>query len=560
MDLQHSDCMLIMGSNMAECHPVALRFVMAAKTRLENPATVIHADPRFTRTSAMASLYAPLRAGSDIVFLGALVKYALDRLEPIFIKDDQRLTQRERFHRDYLVRYTNAATLITTDFSDTEADDAAGLFAGYDAEARLYDVRHWRYDNGDAANKTQPGRVRGTEPGLRPPDQQQAKDQSFDEIIQQLVTPPAENDPTLEHERCVFQILRRHYARYTPAMVEEVCGTTPETFLKVARALWDNSGPQRTSAICYAVGWTQHTTGVQTIRTAAILQLLLGNVGRPGGGIVALRGHATIQGSTDIATLYDLHPGYLKTPSALRQQQTLDEHLQDNASGNSFWSNYPAYMVSQLKAWFGAAATAENDYGYRFLPQIRGDHSHMSMFVEMTRGSVKGFFALGQNPAVGGQNASYQRLALAKLDWLVVRDLYETETASFWKDSPEVADGKLNPAEIQTEVFFLPCASVAEMDGSFTNTQRGDLVRRPLSPPVGGNGWQLYQHAAAGAVSRTGGRSARGLPLRHLVYRAPGTAVEGALWRQPTTARQTDSVAAVGLHLRGRKPRPPHSG
>src|SRR5216684_655985 len=208
------------------------------------------------------------------------------------------------------------------------------------------------------------------------------------------------------------------------------------------------------------------------IRTASVLQLVLGNVGRPGGGILALRGHATIQGCTDIPTLYHSLPGYLNAPSALKAHDTLADYIRTESQPTSYWSNTPKFMVSFLKAYFGDAATADNDYCYDYLPKIVGDHSHLPMFVDMAHGVIKGFFAMGQNPAVGGQNASFQRRALAKLDWLVVRDLYETETASFWKDSPEVKSGKLKTAEIKTEVFFLPAAATAEMDGSFTNTQR----------------------------------------------------------------------------------------
>ncbi len=445
MDLKHADSIFIMGSNMAECHPVAFRWVVEAKTRAANPCVVIHADPRFTRTSALANIYAPLRAGSDIVFLGALIHHVLEQHEPIFRTKPEERSARDRFFHDYLVRYTNAPTLIREDFKDTEEDDLAGVFSGFNAERRNYDVPTWGYDRHE-------GRIA--------------------------------TDPTLQHPRCVFQILRRHYRRYTPELVEQVCGTPIETFEKVAETLLANAGPDRTGAICYAVGWTQHTTGVQMIRAAAILQLLLGNIGRPGGGIVALRGHATIQGSTDIATLYNLLPGYLPAPSALRKHDTLLDYLRLETNPTSYWLHTPKFMVSLLKAWFGEDATAENDFAYDYLPKIVGDHSHMPMFVEMSKGTIKGLFAMGQNPAVGGQNASYQRQALAKLDWLVVRDLYETETASFWKDSPEVKNGGLKPADIKTEVFFLPAAAVPEMDGSFTNTQR--LVQwhdKAVDPP-----------------------------------------------------------------------------
>jgi formate dehydrogenase major subunit len=276
----------------------------------------------------------------------------------------------------------------------------------------------------------------------------------------------------MEDPNCVFQIMKRHYARYTPEMVEQLTGCPQETFLRVAETLVQNSGPDRTGAIVYAVGWTQHTVGVQIIRAATILQTLLGNIGRPGGGILALRGHATIQGSTDIATLYNLLPGYLNTPSALKTHEDLGAYLETEVTPTAYWSNMPKFMVSLLKAWYGDAATPENGFGYDWQPKIVGDHSHMPMFVRMAEGGIEGFFAMGQNPAVGGQNAGFQRRALGKLKWLVVRDLFETETATFWKDSPEVANGTINPADIQTEVFFLPAAAVPEMDGSYTNTQR----------------------------------------------------------------------------------------
>ena len=471
MDLQFSDSVLIMGSNMAECHPVAFRWVMQAKTRANDPATVIHADPRFTRTSAMANVYAPVRAGSDIAFLGGVIKYVLDRHAPIFDKPEAERTPKEKFFVDFLTHYTNAPTLVTEEFKDTEENDHAGLFSGFEPEGRRYDQNRWRYwsepkSGGDKKENGKKGQTReGGTPG-------EGKPHSFSGQVGKLVGPRPVQDPTLKKENCVFQILRRHYVRYTPEMVEEVCGTPKEVFLKVAQTLYDNSGPDRTGAIVYAVGWTQHTVGVQMIRAASVVQLLLGNVGRPGGGILALRGHATIQGSTDIATLYNLLPGYLYAPSALRKHDTLKDYLDAETSATSFWSNLPAFFVSQLKAWFGDAATPENDFGYGFLPKMTGDHSHMPVFIEMAAGRVKGFMALGQNPAVGGQNASFQRQALARLDWMVVRDLYETETASFWKDSPEVKSGKLKPEDIKTEVFLMPAAAVAESDGSFTNTQR----------------------------------------------------------------------------------------
>jgi formate dehydrogenase major subunit len=405
-------------------------------------AKIMHVDPRFTRTSAMADVYAPLRAGTDIVFLGGLIRYVLEE---------------EKYFRDYLLAYSNAATLITEEFKDTE--DLAGLFSGFDPERKEYDPKTWRYD---------------AEPRERSGNQavRELSDASTFSARGGRLTKPPLTDPTLQNPRCVFQVLRRHYARYTPEMVERVCGTPRETFLKVAETLANASGPDRTSVICYAVGWTQHTTGVQMIRAATILQLLLGNIGRPGGGILALRGHASIQGSTDIPTLYNLLPGYLNTPSALKNHDTLADYIETEISPTSYWVHFPKFIVSLLKAWFGTAATKENDYGFGWLPRNVGDHSHLPMFVAMSEGQIKGFMAMGQNPAVGGQNAGFQRKALAKLDWMVVKDLYETETSTFWKDSPEATSGALKPEEIATEVFLLPAAATAEMDGTYTNTQR----------------------------------------------------------------------------------------
>ena len=261
-------------------------------------------------------------------------------------------------------------------------------------------------------------------------------------------------------------------------------GCPRDRFLQVAETLLANSGPDKTSVFCYAVAWTQHTTGVQMIGAAALLQLLLGNIGRPGGGVMALRGHATIQGSTDIPTLYHSIQGYMPAPTALKKHNTLGEYLQTETLPKSYWANMPKFLVSYLKSVYGDAATPENEFGFGWHPRIIGDHSHMPMMVAMAEGRVRGMFAMGQNPAVGGQNARFQRKALAQLQWLVVKDNFETETAAFWRTSPEVRNGDLRPEEIQTEVFFFPSAQVAEMDGTFTNTQR--LVKsheKAIDPP-----------------------------------------------------------------------------
>ncbi len=392
---------------MAECHPVGFQWVMEAKAK---GATIIHVDPRFTRTSAVADIHVPIRAGSDIAFLGALVNYVLSN---------------ERDFREYVVAYTNASKIVSDEFRDTE--DLHGLFSGYDADSGTYDNATWAYTG--------------------------------------------EVDETLQNPRCVYQILKRHFSRYTPEMVEQVCGIPQSQFTKVAEALVNNSGRERTGAFCYAVGWTQHSTGVQNIRTAAILQQLLGNMGRTGGGIMALRGHTSIQGSTDIPTLYDLLPGYLPMPMAGTYGDFATYMaLHDGHAG--FWGDFRAYTVSLLKSYFGDAATADNDYCFDYLPRLTGDHSTYPTVVGQIEGDVKGYFLVGENPAVGSSNGKMQRMGMANLDWLVVRDLAMIESATFWKDSPEIETGELRTEDIGTEVFFLPAAAHTEKDGTFTNTQR----------------------------------------------------------------------------------------
>jgi formate dehydrogenase major subunit len=430
-----------MGSNMAENHPVGFQWVMEAHLK---GAKVMHVDPRFTRTSAMANLHVPIRAGTDIAFLGGIINYILEN---------------DRYFRDYVVHYTNAPVLVNDDFADTE--DLDGLFSGYDPESSSYDVSTWQYKGASvsgAAGRREMGGITGEQAHYAQSSQLEEGE-------------PPEMDETLEHPRCVFQLLKRHYRRYTPEMVERVCGCKKEQFLEVAEALCENSGREKTSAFAYSVGWTQHTNGVQNIRAAAIVQLLLGNIGRPGGGIMALRGHASIQGSTDIPTLYNILPGYIPMPNA-HAHSNLQMFVARNSARTGYWGNMEAYTVSLLKAYWGDAATAENDYCFDYLPRLTGDHSVYPAIMGMVDGWCKGFFVMGQNPAVGAANGKLQRLALANLDWLVVRDFSETETASFWYDSPEIETGELEPEDIGTEVFFLPGAAHTEKDGSFTNTQR----------------------------------------------------------------------------------------
>src|SRR5689334_22962912 len=318
-----------MGSNMAECHPVGFRWVMEAKNR---GATIIHVDPRFTRTSAVADLHVPIRAGSDIAFLGGIVRYILET---------------KRYFEDYVLHYTNAPTIIDARFQD--AEDLDGLFSGYDPKTNKYRWETWSYDGVEGVIPAAGHKHAHSEPGA---GAEPAHGEDMTERHQ---------DPTLQHPRCVFQILKRHFARYTPERVEETCGVPKALFLQVAETMCRNSGRERTTAFCYAVGWTQHTVGVQYIRTAAIIQLLLGNMGRPGGGITALRGHASIQGSTDIPTLYNLLPGYLPMPRA-QHDRDLRTYNDLNESPSGWWGEFPKYSVSLLKAWFGDAAKPENDY------------------------------------------------------------------------------------------------------------------------------------------------------------------------------------------------------
>jgi formate dehydrogenase major subunit len=271
----------------------------------------------------------------------------------------------------------------------------------------------------------------------------------------------------------VFQVLKRHFARYTPDMVAQVAGVPEEQFLQVARLITENSGRERTTAFVYSLGWTQHTVGVQYIRTAAILQTLLGNMGRPGGGILALRGHASIQGSTDIPTLFDLLPGYLPMPFAHHgRDNDLASYIEAEKVQNGFWANTSDYMVSLLKAWWGDAATADNDFCFDYLPRLTGDHSTYTTVKAQIEGACSGYFLFGQNPAVGSANARMQREGLANLDWLVVRDLVMIESATWWKDGPEIETGEMRTEDIKTEVFFMPAAAHTEKSGSFTNTQR----------------------------------------------------------------------------------------
>jgi formate dehydrogenase major subunit len=450
-----------MGSNMAEAHPVGFQWVMEAKAR---GATLIHVDPRFTRTSALVHTYAQLRAGSDIAFLGGVVNYILSN---------------DRDFREYVLAYTNASMIIKEGYRDTE--DLDGLFSGYDPETGTYDPSSWQYEGTRPASEQPAAEARETAAGLQ------------HESGGPGIEGDPETDPTLRHPRCVWQLLKRHYARYTPEMVERVCGLPKEQFLRIAETWAASSGRERTTAVVYAVGWTQHSVGVQYIRTAAIIQLLLGNMGRPGGGIMAMRGHASIQGSTDIPTLFNILPGYLAMPTA-STHTSLQEWIASlrGADQKGFWHNADAYAVSLLKEYFGDAATPENNFCFDHLPRVTGDHGTYRTVMDMIDGKVFGYFLLGQNPAIGSSHGKLQRLGMANLDWLVVRDLAMIESATFWLDSPEVETGEIVPERCRTEVFFFPAASHVEKEGTFTQTQRLLQWREKAVEPSGDQRSELW--------------------------------------------------------------------
>ncbi len=420
IDIQNSD-VIMATSNMAENHPVGFQWVMKAK---ERGAKFIHVDPRFTRTSAAADIHVPLRSGTNIAFFGGLIAYAIEH---------------DLYFKDYVLHYTNASFLIDPAFKTPT--DLDGLFTGYDEAKRSYDRTSWKYQLDSEGNP--------------------------------------KRDPSLKHPNSVFQLLRRHYSRYTPEMVESVCGIPKAKFEQVAQLFCGTSGPDKTGTITYALNLTQHTNGVENIRALCMLQLLLGNIGRPGGGVTALRGHANVQGATDLELLYHELPGYMAMP--LRDlHPDLKTYLEKETPKGGYWTNKPKFFVSLLKAFYGDAATKDNDFGYGWLPKrAKADaYSHQHIFVDMYAGIIKGFLADGQNPAVGGPNAKLARAAMQKLDWLVVKDIFVTETADIWK-APGV-----NPKDVKTEVFFLSAAPAAEKDGSLTNTMR--LIQwheRAVTPP-----------------------------------------------------------------------------
>jgi len=428
IDLRNSDCILAMGANPAENHPVSFKWVTEAKKK---GAKLISVDPRFTRTSSVADIYTRLRSGTDIAFLGGMIKY---------------ITDNDLIHKEYVVNYTNAAFLIADEF---KFDEIEGVFSGYNPQSRKYDKGTWEYQIG--------------------PDGEPKK------------------DPTLKDPRCVYQLLKKHFSRYTPEKIMAVTGTPVENLLEVYKTYTATGAPEKAGTIMYAMGWTQHTAGTQNIRTMAMIQLLLGNIGRAGGGVNAMRGESNVQGSTDQGLLFHTLPGYLKTPNA--SQPTLDAYNTEcspkplgKLSAN-WWGNYPKYSTSLLMSMFGKAATKEKDFGYSWLPKLDdgADYSWLTIFDEMYNGNIKGFFSWGQNPACSGTNANKVRKALAKLDWLVNINIFPSETGWFFQDKNLGIDAK----DINTEVFVLPAAASVEKEGSITNSGRWMQWRYKAANPPG---------------------------------------------------------------------------
>jgi formate dehydrogenase major subunit len=460
VDIKNTDMMLIMGGNPAENHPCGFKWPVEA--RLERNAKMIVVDPRLTRTAANADLFLQIRAGSDIAFLGGLINYALEQ---------------GRIARDYIVNYTNASFIVQEGFKLPED----GLYSGFDPSTRAYDRSSWNYE-GSGSSSHDAGGAAPRQASHELPKPEGGGHQSGGPAGAKTAAKLPEtvaHDPTLQHPRCVFQLLKKQYSRYTPEVVERITGIPKDQFLKAAdlfTSIRKDGDMTKAATIIYAVGWTHHTFGTQIIRAAAILQLLMGNVGRAGGGVNALRGHSNIQGATDMAGIFDVLPGYLKMASP--DDLDLATYLKRTTPSSSkpaewdsfnYWSNTPKFMVSLLKALYGDAAKKENDWAFHYLPKIDRNYSWTEIWNGMHEGRVKGMFAIGMNGVQIGPDTRKNIEALKKIDWLVVGEIYPDETSEFWR-APGTTAGEMK--KIQTTVYRLPCAGFAEKDGSFTNSAR----------------------------------------------------------------------------------------
>src|SRR3989441_4865156 len=447
-DIKNTDLILINGANPAEAHPVGFQWFVEAKNDPKRGpgsgggAKIIHADPRFTRTSAMADIYARIRVGTDVAYFGGLINYVL---------------QNNLFHDEYVRNYTNASFLVKPDYRFTD-----GLFSGYDPKARKYDISSWSYQTDAAATTTvQKQLPAGSAPALI-----------------------AKRDMTLQDPQTVFQLMKQHYARYTPEMVSRITGIPQDQFMRIAQLVGEMGKPDKVMTIVYAVGLTHHTTGGQLIRSGAVLQLLLGNMGRPGGGMNAERGHANIQGNTDHAISWENLPGYLRIPAP--GQKTIDDYVAASAakksdpnSQNFFGTNYKNFIVSLLKAWYRGAAQTTNDFAFNFLPKPATNSSWMSIYDQALKGKMEGVILSGMTATSIGPDVNQVMQALGNLKWLVVMDPLPTTSSEFWR-----APG-MDPAKINTEVFMLPTTHWIEKDGSFVNSGRWSQWKEQVIPPEG---------------------------------------------------------------------------
>jgi formate dehydrogenase major subunit len=471
VDIKNTDMMLIMGGNPAENHPCGFKWAIEAK-RTRN-AKMIVVDPRFTRTAATSDLFCQIRAGADIAFLGGVVRYAIEN---------------NRIAHDYLVNYTNAAFIVKEGFKLPED----GLYSGFDAGSQTYDRASWNYEYGNDE-----GGVTAAPPAAPAPHPAANATPAGPAPVgsaKPLPALPAQvaYDLTLKHPRCVFQLLKQQYSRYTPEMVERITGIPKDQFMKAAdtfTSIRKDGDMKKVATILYAVGWTQHSFGTQIIRTAAMLQLLLGNVGRAGGGVNALRGHSNIQGATDMGGVFDSLPGYLKVPNptdtdlaAWLKRITPTSSKPGPWDSFNYWSNTPKFAVSYLKALYGDAATKENDYAFQYMPKVDRNYSWTQIWDNMYRGTVKGMLAFGMNGVAIGPDSQKNIDALKKADFLVVGEIYPDETSEFWK-SPGITPDEMK--NIKTTVYRLACAGFAEKDGTMTNSARWLQWKNVAVPPPG---------------------------------------------------------------------------
>jgi formate dehydrogenase major subunit len=499
-DIKNADLILINGANPAEAHPVGFQWFMRAKLDpARGPgngggAKIIHCDPRFSRTSAVSDIYLRIRTGTDVAYFGGLINYVL---------------QNNLHHAEYVTHYTNASFIVKEGYEFKD-----GLFSGYDKDHRIYDTATWAYEADEAAMAAfERAQQEAAAHGQAPP---MGAGVAF-----------ARRDMTLQHPRCVFQLMKAHYARYTPEMVAKITGIPQDDFMKVARLVGEMGRPDKVMTIVYAVGLTHHTTGGQLIRSGAVLQLLLGNMGRPGGGMNAERGHANIQGNTDHAISWEILPGYLRIPAP--GQKNLDDYVKQSAprkadprSWNFFGTNYRKFMVSLLKAWYGDAATKENEFAFDYIPKPAGNSSWMSIFDQALRGKMEGVILSGMTATSIGPDANQVLQALSNLKWLVVMDAFPTTSSEFWH-----APG-MDPTKIQTEVFLLPCTHWIEKDGSFVNSGRWMQWKDQVLPPQGDSRhdhWILADlfHRVKALYQRDQGKGAFPDPIMHLwmPYRDP---------------------------------------